>query len=53
MLIGPGILTTVNQSITAYVFVYESGEISWSTKKQKTVTLSSTEAEFISITAVI
>ena len=41
------------QSTTGYVFVYQSGAISWSTKKQKTVALSSTEAEFMSLTAAI
>lgn len=41
------------QSTTGYIFVYQSAAISWSTKKQKTVALSSTEAEFMSITAAI
>ncbi|XP_065368828.1 uncharacterized protein LOC135961258 [Calliphora vicina] len=41
------------KSTTGYVFVYQSGAISWSTRKQKTVALSSTEAEFMSLTAAI
>lgn len=41
------------QSTTGYVFVHQSAAISWATKKQKTVALSSTEAEFMAITAAI
>lgn len=41
------------QSTTGYVFLFQSAAISWATKKQKTVALSSTEAEFMSITAAI
>lgn len=41
------------QSTTGYVFIFQSAAITWVTKKQKTVALSSTEAEFMSITAAI
>ena len=41
------------QSTTGYVFMYQAAAISWATKKQKTVALSSTEAEFMSLTAAI
>ena len=37
-------------SISAYVFQIDSGSISWSCQKQLIVTLSSTEAEFITLT---
>lgn len=40
-------------STTGYVFLYQSGAISWATKKRKTVTLSSTEAESMAATAAI
>lgn len=40
-------------STTGYVFIFQSAAISWSTKRQKTVALSSTEAEFMAITAAI
>ncbi|XP_059222004.1 uncharacterized protein LOC131996385 [Stomoxys calcitrans] len=41
------------QSTTGYIFMCQSAAISWSTKKQKTVAPSSTEAEFMSLTAAI
>lgn len=41
------------KSTTGYIFTYQSGAISWNTKKQKTVALSSTESEFMSITNAI
>ncbi|XP_059221503.1 uncharacterized protein LOC131996073 [Stomoxys calcitrans] len=41
------------QSTTGYVFLHQSAAVSWATKKQKTVALSSTEAEFMSLTAAI
>lgn len=34
-------------STTGYIFIIQSAEISWMTKKQKTFALSSTEAEFM------
>lgn len=40
-------------STTGYIFIIQSAEISWMTKKQKTFALSSTEAEFMAITAAI
>ncbi|XP_059217634.1 uncharacterized protein LOC131994774 [Stomoxys calcitrans] len=43
--------TDDRQSTTGYIFIYQSAAISWLTKKQKTVALSSTEAEFMSLTA--
>lgn len=39
------------RSTSGYVFMLGTGAISWSTKKQPIVTLSSTEAEFIAATA--
>lgn len=39
------------KSTTGYLFTYGGGAISWSTKRQPTVALSSTEAEFMSMTA--
>jgi hypothetical protein len=35
------------KSTSGYVFLFSSGAVSWSSKKQPTVTLSTTEAEFI------
>jgi hypothetical protein len=40
------------KSITGYMVFYEKSLISWTSKKQKTVTLSSTESEFIALTDV-
>jgi len=39
------------KSTSGYVFMLSSGAISWSSKKQPIVTLSTTEAEFISATS--
>lgn len=50
MLIGVGDFDN-RQSTTGYAFVYQSGSILWSTKKQKTVALFPTEVEFLSLTA--
>ncbi|XP_071054696.1 uncharacterized protein [Onthophagus taurus] len=38
------------RSYTAYVFKMANATISWETKKQRTVALSSTEAEYMSLT---
>jgi hypothetical protein len=38
------------RSISGYVFFYGHGPISWSSKRQKTVALSSTEAEYMALT---
>jgi hypothetical protein len=35
------------KSISGYVFMLSSGAVSWSSKKQPVVTLSTTEAEFV------
>ena len=37
------------RSTSGYVFQYGNGTISWSTKKQTTVTKSSTEAEYVAL----
>ncbi|XP_069146145.1 uncharacterized mitochondrial protein AtMg00810-like [Solanum lycopersicum] len=39
------------KSTSGYVFVLGTGAISWSSRKQKIVTLSTTEAEFVAATA--
>ncbi|XP_036327398.1 secreted RxLR effector protein 161-like [Rhagoletis pomonella] len=41
------------RSNTGYVFVLQGGAISWATRKQPTIALSSTEAEFMSMVAAI
>lgn len=41
------------RSTTGYVFVLQGGAISWATRKQPTIALSSTEAEFMSMVAAI
>lgn len=41
------------RSTTGYIFLLQSGAISWNTKRQKTIALSSTEAEFMSMVAAI
>lgn len=41
------------RSTTGYLFTLQSGAISWSTKRQKTIALSTTEAEFMSMVAAI
>ncbi|CAB0019009.1 unnamed protein product [Nesidiocoris tenuis] len=38
------------RSYTGYVFLYAGGAISWEARKQKTVALSSTEAEYMAMT---
>jgi hypothetical protein len=40
------------KSITGYIIFYNGSIISWTSKKQKSVTLSSTESEFIALTDV-
>ena len=39
------------KSTSGYVFVLGTGAISWSSRKQKIVTLSTTEEEFVAATA--
>lgn len=39
------------RSSTGYVFTTQGGAISWCTRKQATIALSTTEAEYMSITA--
>lgn len=41
------------RSTTGYVFQLQGGAISWATRKQPTIALSSTEAEFMSLVAAI
>lgn len=41
------------KSTTGYVFTLQSGAISWCSKRQPTVAISTTEAEFMSMTAAI
>jgi hypothetical protein len=38
------------RSTSAYVFIISGGTIAWATQKQRTVTLSSTEAEYMALT---
>ena len=42
--------TDFRHSISGYVFTLDGGAISWASRKQKAVALSSTEAEYIAIT---
>ncbi len=39
------------RSVSGYIFIHRSGAISWRAKMQSTVALSSTEAEYISLSA--
>lgn len=41
------------RSTTGYVFTMQGGAISWCSKQQKTIAISTTEAEFMSMTAAI
>ena len=41
-----------HRSTTEYVFITDSGAITWQSKKQLTVALSSTEAEYITLSEV-
>ncbi|KAL0279164.1 UNVERIFIED_CONTAM: hypothetical protein PYX00_000774 [Menopon gallinae] len=41
------------KSYTGYVFLFSGGPISWDSRKQKTVALSSTEAEFMALSDVL
>ncbi|KAK9695095.1 hypothetical protein QE152_g33107 [Popillia japonica] len=41
---------TERRSVTGYVYVAQGGAISWCTKRQQTVALSTTEAEYMSLT---
>ena len=43
----------MRRSTTGYVFVAQGGAISWTTRRQPTTALSSTEAEFMSMVAAI
>ena len=38
-----------HHSISGYVFIVDGGAVSWSSKKQSLVTLSTTEAKYISL----
>ena len=40
------------KSVGAYVFLLAGGAVSWTNKKQATVALSSTEAEYMAVTQV-
>lgn len=41
------------KSTTGYIFTFQSGAISWSSKRQSTIALSSTEAEFMAMVSAI
>lgn len=41
------------RSTTGYVFLMQGGAVSWATRRQPTIALSSTEAEFMSMVAAI
>lgn len=45
--------TVDRKSTTGYVFMLSSGPVSWSSKKQPTIALSSTEAEYMAMTNAI
>lgn len=45
--------TDDRRSCTGFIFMYSGGPISWDSKKQRTVALSSTEAEFMSMTEAV
>jgi len=39
------------RSVTGYIFNYQNDSISWASKKQPTITISTTEAEYMSLAA--
>jgi hypothetical protein len=41
------------KSISGYIFMFVSGTISWSSKKQPIVTLSTIEAEFVAASSIM
>lgn len=45
--------TTDHRSITGYVFMMQGGAVSWNSKRQSTVALSSTEAEYLSLSSAV